>query len=79
MARNRGTLYAPVALQSMTKTTLADLVWEFAAHAADSVDDLDSRCRVIVERCADVGAPRADMRIAQGLAERLIVKQKGGA
>jgi hypothetical protein len=67
MATNRVTFAAPTALMSMTKATLADLVWELAAHAASSVDDFEDRCRVIVERTAFVHAPRADVRVAQGV------------
>jgi hypothetical protein len=67
MAANRTPWAAPPSLMGMTKATLADLVWEFAAHAADSVDDLESRRHVIVERSEFVHAPKADVRIAKGL------------
>ena len=67
MATNRTPFAAPPALLRMSKATLADLVWELAAHAADSVDDFESRRRVIVERTALVHGPRSDIRIAESL------------
>lgn len=68
MARNREPFAAPPALMQMSKATLADLVWEFAAHVAEEgVDDLESRRKAIVERTAFVQAPRSDIRIAERL------------
>ena len=67
MAHNREPFRAPPSLMGMSKATLADLVWELAAHAAENVDDLAQRRRVIIERAEFVQAPKRDIRIAEKL------------
>lgn len=70
MAANRIPFVAPPALMSMSKATLADLVWEFAAYAAKSVDDFESRRRAIIEQAKFVHAPKADVRVGELLVGR---------
>ncbi len=65
MAANRPTWRAPKLLTQMSKTTLADLVWDLAAHAAPHVDDEAGMCRVILERVKLVQAPSFDVRLAE--------------
>lgn len=65
MAMNRPPTIAPRALLGMSKTTLADIVWQLAGTAPGvaSCDNEEQLWRVIRDAAERVRAPRADMRV----------------
>jgi hypothetical protein len=72
MAKNRQTQCAPRFLVSLSKATLADLVWQLAATngACESCDEPEAVAKVIVDamRGSGVRAPTSDFRaVARGL------------
>jgi hypothetical protein len=71
MAANRTPKYAPAELLSMTKATLADLVWELAALDTLTATDFPSRAASIRERAEELDAPRGDLKAAERLRDRL--------
>ena len=61
MAANR-TPFAPPALLGLSKATLADLVWELAAHACPtSCDSIPEKWTAILEGARSTRAPRGDL------------------
>jgi hypothetical protein len=72
MAKNRQTQCAPRFLLSLSKATLADLVWQLAATngACESCDDPEAVAEVIADEMKGSGvrAPTSDRRaVARGL------------
>lgn len=61
--QNRKPKCAPIALLGLSKTTLADLVWDLAGTApgVESCDDPADRWRAVFDRREPIGDP-ADLR-----------------
>jgi hypothetical protein len=63
MATNRAATYAPPILCRLSKTTLADLVWELVATAPGvTCDNVEEKWAEVFRAAGRVAAPTADLR-----------------
>jgi hypothetical protein len=73
MAANRPTALAPHALLHLSKTTLADIVWELVGTHPDvtSCDDHAELARILLAVASRVRAPGADLGRLESLIDEL--------
>jgi len=77
MAANRTTKHAPQFLTRVSKTTLAELVWDLASVASPSCDDAEAVAGILLAGAKVIGAPRYDLRTLETL-QAIARRAKGG-